>query len=64
MFIVDGKKVTVVTQGDFDEDAVSFNIESDLVSDGSLEVEMDFPYPPIHSTDYKYEASSNVASCR
>ncbi|KAF2009606.1 hypothetical protein BU24DRAFT_455553 [Aaosphaeria arxii CBS 175.79] len=59
-FKVDGKKVTVVTQGDFSEDAVAFSIESDLVKAGSLEVELDFPFPPIHSTKYKYEVFAGV----
>ncbi|KAF1998188.1 hypothetical protein P154DRAFT_621947 [Amniculicola lignicola CBS 123094] len=59
-FKLDGKSVKVVTQGDFDEDAVAFDIESSLVSDGLLEVEFDFPYPPIHSTTYKYEVFVGV----
>lgn len=54
-FQVDGKDVTVVSQADFESDAVAFNIESDLVESGDLQVEMDFPYPPIHSVAYKYE---------
>lgn len=54
-FTVDGKDVKVVTQGDFDSDAAVFEINSDLISSGDLEVELDFPYPPIHSTTYKYE---------
>jgi hypothetical protein len=54
-FTVDGKRVEVVTQGDFDEDAVAISIESDLVKSGDLDVELDFPFPPIHSTTYKYE---------
>lgn len=58
-FRVDGKAVKVVTQGDFDSDAVAFNIDSDLIASGDLQVELDFPYPPIHSTDYKYEVSLN-----
>lgn len=56
-FKVDGKKVRVVTQSDFDSDAVAFNVESDLIKSGSLQVELDFPYPPIHTTEYKYEVS-------
>jgi hypothetical protein len=56
-FKVDGKDVKVVTQGDFESDAVAFAIESDLVRSGALQVEMDFPYPPIHTTTYKYEVS-------
>jgi hypothetical protein len=54
-FKVDGKDVRVVTQGDFEEDSVAFSIESDLIESGDLEAEMDFPYPPIHTTEYKYE---------
>lgn len=54
-FKVDNKNVKVVTQGDFESDAVTFDIESDLVGTGDLQVEIDFPYPPIHSTRYKYE---------
>jgi len=59
-FKVDGKTVTVTTQGDFDSDAVAFRIDSDLVTSGILQVEMDFPYPPIHSTAYKYEVFAGV----
>lgn len=59
-FKVDGKHVKVVTQGDFDSDSVAFNIESPLVETGALTVELDFPYPPIHSTDYKYEVFVGV----
>lgn len=59
-FKVDGKHVKVVTQGDFDSDSVAFNIESQLVKNGALTVELDFPYPPIHSTDYKYEVFVGV----
>lgn len=58
-FQVDGKDVTVVTQADFESDAVAFTIESDLVESGDLQVEMDFPYPPIHTVQYKYEVRSN-----
>lgn len=57
-FLVDGRKVKVVTQGDFDEDVVAFGVESELLKEGLLEVEFDFPYPPIHTTDYKYEVSA------
>lgn len=54
-FEVDGQKVEVVTRGDFEIDAVAFEIDSKLVSSGDLKVELDFPYPPIHTTKYKYE---------
>ncbi|CAM1509008.1 Fc.00g027470.m01.CDS01 [Cosmosporella sp. VM-42] len=54
-FNVDGKRVKVTTQGDFDSDSVAFDIESGLIASGALEVELDFPYPPIHTTKYKYE---------
>jgi hypothetical protein len=54
-FKVDGQAVKVVTQGDFDSDSVIFHIDSELVSSGDLTVGLDFPYPPIHSTKYKYE---------
>lgn len=54
-FTVDGEKVKVTTQGDFESDAVAFDINSRLISTGDLAVELDFPYPPIHTTDYKYE---------
>ncbi|KAH8661964.1 Six-hairpin glycosidase-like protein [Xylariales sp. PMI_506] len=54
-FDVDGQHVKVVTQGDFESDAVTFEIESSLVLSGDLQVELDFPYPPLHSTTYKYE---------
>lgn len=54
-FEVDGEMVKVITQGDFESDAVAFDIESRLISTGALEVELDYPYPPIHSTTYKYE---------
>jgi hypothetical protein len=59
-FQVDGETVRVVTQGDFQSDAVTFHIESKLVSSGALQVELDFPYPPIHTTTYKYEVFVGV----
>jgi hypothetical protein len=59
-FRVDGEIVKVMTQGDFQSDAVTFRIESKLVSSGALKVELDFPYPPIHSTTYKYEVFAGV----
>ncbi|KAK6071709.1 hypothetical protein SCUP515_07713 [Seiridium cupressi] len=59
-FTVDGRAVKVVTQGDFESDAVTFEIESDLIASGDLQVELDFPYPPIHSTAYKYEVFAGV----
>lgn len=59
-FKVDGKHVKVITQGDFGSDSIAFNIESQLVETGALTVELDFPYPPIHSTDYKYEVFVGV----
>ncbi|KAI0025779.1 Six-hairpin glycosidase-like protein [Xylariomycetidae sp. FL0641] len=54
-FRVAGENVTVVTQGDFDSDSVAFQIDSPLIASKELEAFLDFPYPPIHSTDYKYE---------
>ena len=60
LFTVDGSKVKVITHGDFDSDAVAFEIESELVRSGDLQAELDFPYPPIHSTDYKYEVFVGV----
>lgn len=59
-FKVDGFDVRIVTQGDFASDAVSFKVESELVQSGDLAVEMDFPYPPIHTTTYKYEVFAGV----
>ncbi|KAF2179861.1 hypothetical protein K469DRAFT_673693 [Zopfia rhizophila CBS 207.26] len=59
-FKVDGETVKVVTQGDFESDAVTFQIESTLVNSGTLQVEFDFPYPPIHTTKYKYEVFAGV----
>jgi hypothetical protein len=59
-FKVNGKKVEVVTQGDFDSDAVAFDVESELLHSGDLTVTLDFPYPPIHSTKYKYEVFVGV----
>ncbi|GAW15177.1 hypothetical protein ANO14919_045860 [Xylariales sp. No.14919] len=59
-FNVDGKAVKVTTQGDFESDSVAFRIESELVASGVLAVELDFPYPPIHSTKYKYEVFIGV----
>ena len=59
-FEVAGKAVKVVTQGDFDSDAVAVSIESDLVWSGDLQIELDFPYPPIHSAQYKYEVFAGV----
>lgn len=54
-FQVDGNVVKVITQGDFESDSVAFQIESSLLASGDLEVELDFPYPPVHTTKYKYE---------
>ncbi|KAL4971958.1 Six-hairpin glycosidase-like protein [Aspergillus desertorum] len=59
-FKVDGEYVKVITQGDFESDAVAFEIKSDLIESGDLTVELDFPYPPIHSTKYKYEVFVGV----
>ncbi|KXH53968.1 hypothetical protein CSAL01_04250 [Colletotrichum salicis] len=50
-FKVDGKDVKVITQGDFDTDSVTFDIESRLISEGTLGVEFDFPFPPIHKVE-------------
>lgn len=60
-FKVNGKDVKVVTQGDFESDTVAFVIESKLIQSGDLQVEMDFPYPPIHSTKYKYEVCVDLS---
>lgn len=54
-FTVDGHAVEVITQGDFETDAVTFEITSSLVESGDLEVEFDFPFPPIH----KVQATSD-----
>jgi hypothetical protein len=62
IFKVNGEDVKVLTQGDFESDAVAFIIESKLIRTGDLQVEMDFPYPPIHSTKYKYEVCVNLPS--
>ncbi|KAH7146175.1 Six-hairpin glycosidase-like protein [Dactylonectria macrodidyma] len=59
-FEIAGSQVKVVTQGDFDSDAVSFNVESELIRSNNLTVELDFPYPPIHTTTYKYEVFAGV----
>ncbi|KAL1844465.1 hypothetical protein VTK73DRAFT_2465 [Phialemonium thermophilum] len=59
-FRLDGTLVTVVTQGDFDSDTVAFQIDSDLIRSGDLRVFLDFPYPPIHTTAYKYEVFVGV----
>ncbi|KAL1597087.1 hypothetical protein SLS60_008669 [Paraconiothyrium brasiliense] len=59
-FRINGKDVKVITQGDFEEDAVVFRVESDLLKRGDLGVELDFPYPPIHTTAYKYEVFAGV----
>ncbi|KAB8227025.1 Six-hairpin glycosidase-like protein [Aspergillus alliaceus] len=59
-FRIDGQPVSVVTQGDLDSDSVTFHVESNLVATGDLSVELDFPYPPIHSTKYKYEVFVGV----
>lgn len=63
-FVVDGQAVGVVTQGDFDSDAVAFEIESELLENNLLQVEFDFPYPPIHTTAYKYEVSPLIECYR
>lgn len=59
-FEIAGKHVKVVTQGDLDSDAVAISIDSELLSIGDLQVELDFPYPPVHSTKYKYEVFTGV----
>lgn len=59
-FEVGRKAVSVVTQGDLDSDAVAISIESELIQSGDLNVELDFPFPPIHSTQYKYEVFAGV----
>ncbi|OAG04836.1 uncharacterized protein CC84DRAFT_805309 [Paraphaeosphaeria sporulosa] len=59
-FQVDGKDVKISTQGDFDEDAVAFKIESSILESQDLGIELDFPYPPIHTTTYKYEVFAGV----
>ncbi|KAJ0421216.1 Six-hairpin glycosidase-like protein [Aspergillus carlsbadensis] len=59
-FKVNGRQVEVVTQGDFDSDTVAFSVKSDLIESGDLTVTLDFPYPPIHSTKYKYEVFVGV----
>ncbi|KAL4894860.1 Six-hairpin glycosidase-like protein [Aspergillus ambiguus] len=59
-FKVDGEDVQVKTHGDFESDSVAFEINSELVSSGDLIVEMDFPYPPIHTTAYKFEVFVGV----
>ncbi|KAF9771295.1 hypothetical protein IL306_011074 [Fusarium sp. DS 682] len=59
-FSIDGTEVKVVTQGDFESDAVVFSIESKLIESGKLSVEFDFPYPPIHKTKYKNEVFVGV----
>ncbi|KAL0933243.1 uncharacterized protein CTRU02_212206 [Colletotrichum truncatum] len=57
VFKINGHDVKVVTQGDFETDSVTFNIQSDSVASGDLEVVFDFPFPPIHkvekSTDFE-----------
>lgn len=59
-FEVAGESVKVITQGDFESDAVAFHIESSLLESGDLSAELDFPYPPIHTTKYKYEVFAGV----
>lgn len=59
-FTVAGSRVKVMTQGDFESDAVAFNVESNLIESGDLFVEFDFPYPPIHTEKYKYEVFVGV----
>ncbi|KAI1798531.1 Six-hairpin glycosidase-like protein [Daldinia bambusicola] len=59
-FDVSGESVKVVTQGDFELDAVTFHVESQLLASDDLEIELDFPYPPIHTTKYKYEVFAGV----
>lgn len=59
-FKVDGQEVKVITQGDFESDAVTFHITSNLVTSADLSVGFNFPYPPIHTTKYKYEVFVGV----
>ncbi|KAF9870672.1 hypothetical protein CkaCkLH20_11774 [Colletotrichum karsti] len=51
VFEVEGHGVKVITQGDFESDSVTFEIESELISSGDLTVEFDFPFPPIHKVE-------------
>lgn len=60
IFTIGGVKVKVVTQGDFNSDAVVFTIDSQLIESGKLKVELDFPYPPIHTAKYKNEVFVGV----
>lgn len=62
-FQIDGQEIKVVTQGDFESDAVALTIDSDLIESGDLQVDLDFPYPPIHTTEYKYEVSGSMLRC-
>lgn len=61
-FKINGQAVEVITQGDFESDAVTFQIRSSLIASGDLEVEFDFPYPPKHivtsSSDFEIFAGS------
>ncbi|PLB53077.1 hypothetical protein P170DRAFT_472954 [Aspergillus steynii IBT 23096] len=59
-FKVNGQEVEVITQGDFESDAVTFQITSKLVASGDLSVGLNFPYPPTHTTKYKYEVFVGV----
>lgn len=59
-FKIDNQPVKVITQGDFSSDSVAFSIDSSLVATGALEVELDFPYPPIHTVNYKFEVFAGV----
>lgn len=59
-FTVAGQAVKVITNSDFDSDSVSFSIESPLITSGALVAELDFPYPPIHTTTYKYEVFAGL----
>ncbi|KAK7962905.1 uncharacterized protein PG986_003730 [Apiospora aurea] len=61
-FQVDKTPVEVVTQGDLETDAVAFEIESDLVASGELEIELDFPtrLSTAPSTSMRSSLSNNA----
>ncbi|KAF4960216.1 hypothetical protein FGADI_1236 [Fusarium gaditjirri] len=59
-FMINDAKGKVMTQGNFESDAVVFTIDPELIEWGKPKVELDFPYPPVHTTKHKNEVFVGV----
>ncbi|KAE8155003.1 Six-hairpin glycosidase-like protein [Aspergillus avenaceus] len=54
-FVIAGEPVEVVTQGDLESDSVVVWVKSELLRVGELGVQIDLPFPVVHSTEFKFE---------